>query len=141
MSSAITLTYNGVTADLTNCNVSVQRVINNLASIIQTPVDGTTSNTNELAINIGLLQNQYYLTFDLKDGIGSLDWTSSATTTFEKLNYMARIKTGDSAGSYCVFTWYSGTKNVIITQFRGGTNPGQKSFLQGCSMTLQETGI
>ena len=49
--------------------------------------DGTTANT--VGVNIGLLQESFYVTFTFGDGPGSFNFTASGTTNFEKLVYMS----------------------------------------------------
>jgi hypothetical protein len=131
----ISISNGSVTADLTNCNTSVMKILNNPAFVISIPADPANPKENEIPINIGLLQNQYSLTFDLKDGIEA--WSSSSTTIFGKLFYLSYLKTGDT-NSTLTFTWGPITRTVIIVGLRCGTMPGKKDFLEGCSMTLQE---
>lgn len=128
-----------VTVDLTDNNTSVMAVINNPFYVIPTPVDdsgasGASPTPNEFIIDISMLSTQFMLTFDLKDGYGS-NWSSSASTKFEKLMFMARI--GVKNQKNIIFTWGNLVTTVKIGGFRAGTEPGKKAFMPGCSLTLQ----
>lgn len=132
----ISLVYEGVTVDLTDNNTSVQLVVNNPFYIIPTPAESGAT-PNEFIIDISMLSTQFMLSFDLKDGIGTGNWTSTASTKLEKIMYF--ISDGVNTQRDITFTWGGMTTTVKMAGFRGGTEPGKKDLLLGCSMTLQRS--
>jgi len=114
---------NGCTIDLTSGhNVSVSQTISNPLIVIATPAtEATPSKPNQIAINIGLLQIRYTVSFDLIDGIATNLWGSPSGNTHDKLRSLF------SAGASPTFnfTWGTATTPVQMESFNISSKPGK----------------
>jgi hypothetical protein len=133
MTAGITLAFGGLSIDFntasgkTGGTMVTYMMINPITPIaLQKSTSGGTANT--VGINIGFLQESFYVTFTFGDGPGTFNFTATASTNFEKLVYMSYQRgTGLSLNlNGTTFTgwitqlnvpWVSGQKDLAI----GGT--------------------
>lgn len=126
MTSGITLTFGALTIDFNSAagktgGTMVTYMMNNpiLPIVTIKNTDGTTANT--VGVNIGLLQESFYVTFTFGDGPGSFNFTASGTTNFEKLVYMS-YQRGTGPTLTLNGTSYTGWITQINTPWISGQN-------------------
>lgn len=137
MTQYIKLTDGTVLVDFSGLNCTVSHTGSNPLAVIPTVADPVIKETSQAIIDLGLLSERYQLTFDLKDGVGSLDYTISATTNHEKITYL--MKRGHLVD--LTFYWGTGTDRVKMESFSIAEQPGKKDFMPGCSVTLVRSGL
>jgi len=136
MTNGITLTFGALTIDFNTASgktggTMVTYMMTNpiLPSALPKSTSGGTANT--VGINIGFLQESFYITFTLGDGPGLCNFTSGASTNFEKLVYMSYQR-----GSGLTLTINGQAFNGWITQFNVPWVSGQNNLTLGGTFTF-----
>jgi len=143
MTAGITLSYSGVNGSVSidfnsatgeTGGTMVTYMMNNPITPIalQKSTSGGTANT--VGINIGFLQESFYVTFTFGDGPGSFNFTASGTTNFEKLVFMSYQRE-----SGCTLTINGHAFTGWITQMNVPWVSGQNNLAIGGTFTFVYT--
>jgi hypothetical protein len=131
MTYNLTLSYAGVTVDLSALNCDVSHRYANPVIAIPTPPPTTGATPVLVSINIGFSEEDFGLSFKLVDGRGTLDFITPGSTNYEKLVYLSHIRNPKT------LTIDGRAITVQIVQFNISWNSGDKDLAANCSMDLQ----
>ena len=139
MTAGITLAFGGLSIDFNMASgktggTMVTYMMNNPILPIALPKSTSGGTANTVGINIGFLQESFYVTFTFGDGSGTFNFTATASTNFEKLVYMSYQR-----GAGLTLTLNGQAFTGWITQLNVPWVSGQKDLAIGGTFTFVYT--